>query len=127
MAAMVKNYPNLHLHFSLDKESMIRKEQVMALDPPMKNRIFFSYQCDKGEYPDMSKLITKGVSLFFFDNYLVPPLLYAELLAKDGPEFGALCPLNIRKAKQKSIEGTCGECKRCFDGTLSGERQEPTV
>ena len=119
MAAMVKNYPNLHLHFSLDKESMIRKEQVMALEPPMGDRLFFSYQCDKGEYPDMSALIAKGVSLFFFDNYKVPPLLYATLLAKAGPEYGALCPLNIRKAKGDSIEGTCGECKRCFDGTLS--------
>jgi hypothetical protein len=129
MAVGVRNYPNLHLHFSLDKESLNRAAQVMDLfaqtysdedSRSFEDRIFFSYQCDKGEYPDMDYLIRQGVSLFFFDNYEVPALLYAELLSKDGAAYDALCPLNIRKAKGKSIEGTCNECRRCFDGTLSG-------
>ncbi len=118
MAKLVKNYPNLHLHFSLDKESLIRREKVIELDIPMKDRIFFSYQCDKGEWPDMQQIMDDhGVSLFFYDNYSPPPLLYSELLNENGERYKALCPLNIRKAHDQSIEGTCGECKRCFDGS----------
>tara|TARA_Y100000004_G_scaffold173794_1_gene211976 strand:+ start:292 stop:1122 length:831 start_codon:yes stop_codon:yes gene_type:complete len=118
MAAKVGNYPNLHLHFSLDKESMVRKLKMNEMDFPMKDRIFFSYQCDKDEYPDMDYLIkAHGVSLFFFDNYKVPPLLYHELKSKADVKYDSLCPLNIRKANEESIEGTCGECRRCFDGT----------
>ena len=117
MAAQVKNYPNLHLHFSLDKESMERKEQVLALDPPMIDRMFFSYQTDKMEWPDIAGLRELGVSLFFFDNYEVPPLMYSTM-DKDGPDFRALCPLNVRKAENKDITGTCAECRQCFDGTF---------
>ena len=119
-AALLGNWPNIYLHFSLDKHSLDRQQKVMdMLDDDMKERIFFSYQTESGEIPDMYELMDRGVALFFFDNYKVPPLFFAELRAQMADyltRWDALCPLNTRRSSGKSIEGTCNECRMCFDG-----------
>jgi hypothetical protein len=116
MAALVDENPNIHLHFSLDKESLNRMEKANSV---VNRRIFFSYQTDKGEEPNISELIDSGVSLFFFDNYQVPEYIYWDLKTKEDM-FNYLCPLNVRRTEGKSIEGTCDDCRRCFNGDLSG-------
>ena len=118
MAAMVKNWPNIHLHFSLDKHSLDRRDKTLELlDPIMKGRIFFSYQTEKGETPDIDHLMDNhGVSLFFYDNYKITPLQYYEIAA-DTKKWFAMCPLNIRRSREESIEGTCNDCRKCFDGS----------
>ena len=118
MAVLVKDWPNIYLHFSLDKHSLDRRETVLELydDNPMKDRLFFSYQTESGEYPNMEYLMDKhDVKLFFYDNYKIPPLYYPEVAANLKPWF-ALCPLNIRKAREEDIAGTCNECRKCFNG-----------
>jgi hypothetical protein len=48
MAAEIKEYPNVYVHFSLDKASLKRREQFESMPKKTKN-YFFSYQCDKDE------------------------------------------------------------------------------
>jgi len=108
MAALVGNYESLHLHFSLDAHSLERRDKALAL---VSRPIFFSYQCGKGEQPDIEYLTTNhGVSLFFFDNYYLTSPVYEEKFKQ------FLCPLNLNRTNTGDISGSCGECRRCFNG-----------
>jgi len=118
MAGRVENWPNIYLHFSLDKHSLKRRVDLRELfdEFGMKDRIFFSYQCEKGEHPDIRDLMENHeVKLFFYDNYKITPLQYPEIAANEDM-WGAMCPLNIRRTKGDTIEGTCNECRKCFNG-----------
>lgn len=109
MAAKVGNYESLHLHFSLDRHSLERREAAMKL---IERPIFFSYQCEKGEKPDVKHLTQNhGVSLFFFDNYYLTDPIYEEQFKQ------FLCPLNLNRTNVGDITNSCGECRRCFDGS----------
>ena len=120
MAVLLQNWPNIYLHFSLDKHSLDRRDTVLDAmaeqGAPMLNRIFFSYQTEKGEMPDIVYLMANyGVKLFFYDNYKITPLQYHEIAA-DERKWGAMCPLNIRRSRDESIEGACNDCRSCFNG-----------
>ena len=108
MASLVGDYKSLHLHFSLDKHSLERREQVLA---HIQRPIFFSYQCEKEEMPDVQYLVDNhGVSLFFFDNYYITDPIYE----KDFIQY--LCPLNLNRTNDGSITDSCTNCKKCFNG-----------
>jgi len=103
MAAQVKNYPNVYVHFSLDQASLDRKLKFEQM-PKLSENFFFSYQCDKDEMPKKENLV--GVSVLFFDKY-VPHGKWQSIDKK------ILCPLNTRE----DITNTCETCRRCFDGS----------
>jgi hypothetical protein len=113
MAAIVGDYESLHLHFSLDRHSLERREAAIKL---VERPIFFSYQCEKGEKPDVKHLTQNhGVSLFFFDNYYLTDPIYEEQFKQ------FLCPLNLNRTNTGDITGSCGECRRCFNGHWLGD------
>jgi hypothetical protein len=108
MASLVMDYDSLHLHFSLDKHSLERREQVLSL---INRPIFFSYQCEKDEKPDVQHLVDNhGVSLFFFNNYYLTDPIYETDFAQ------YLCPLNMNRTKKGTIVDSCNNCKKCFSG-----------
>jgi hypothetical protein len=103
LAAKVIDRPNVFIHFSLDRNSMARREQFLKANPLSKN-YFFSYQCEADEVP--SSLVLSKVSVLFFNDYkftCAPNTLSAEIV----------CPLN----GSSDIRGTCESCRRCFDGS----------
>lgn len=110
MAALVEDYPNLHLHFSLDRHSMERRAQALEAMGEGHRPIFFSYQCERGEEPDVDDLVSRGVSLFFFDNYRAPDF-YIE------NHTDVLCPLNLNRTEKNDITDSCVDCGKCFDGS----------
>ena len=103
LAAQIGNFANVFIHFSLDKNSLSRKDKFLSCRPLSKN-FFFSYQCLPDEMPDPSAL--GGSSVLFFDNYKPTGSLEAY-----QPEI--ICPLN----ESADIRGVCIDCRRCFDGT----------
>lgn len=108
MVALVEDHPSVHLHFSLDQHSLERRDAALAL---VKRPIFFSYQCAKGEKPDVEHLVQNhGVSLFFFDNYYLTDPIYE----KEFEQF--LCPLNLNRTNKGDITDSCGNCRKCFNG-----------
>jgi len=108
MAALIAPHPNLHLHFSLDAHSLERRDKALDL---VNRPIFFSYQCQKGEKPDVDLLTSEhGVSLFFFDNYYLTDPVY------EIDHMDVLCPLNLNRTNTGDIAGSCGECRKCFNG-----------
>ena len=108
MASLVMDYDSLHLHFSLDKHSLERREQVLSL---INRPIFFSYQCEKDEKPDVQHLVDNhGVSLFFFNNYYLTDPIYETDFAQ------YLCPLNMNRTNKGTIVDSCNNCKKCFSG-----------
>jgi len=108
LASKVMDYDSLHLHFSLDKHSLERREQVLSL---INRPIFFSYQCEKDEKPDVQHLVDNhGVSLFFFNNYYLTDPIYET----DFSQY--LCPLNMNRTNKGTIVDSCGNCKKCFNG-----------
>ncbi len=108
MAAKVGDFPNLFVHFSLDRDSKGRAAQFLRARP-RSSRYFFSYQCARGEVPDLTSL--SGSSVLFFDNYQ-PTTDLAGL----PPE--VVCPLN----SSSSISGVCESCRRCFNGNAVEHR-----
>lgn len=102
-AARVDHAPNVFVHFSLDKHSLGRRNEVNAARPRSRN-LFFSYQCDAEEVPPHENL--KHVSVLFFDNY--KPTTDLKRYPQD-----VVCPLN----GAADITNTCNRCRRCFDGT----------
>lgn len=94
-AAMVKNRPNVFLHFSLDRHSMSRLTSIAELGG-IKAKHHYSYQYDAdevGSYPN-------GVKIVFGHDYQLP-------VGVDGPE---VCPLN----QLSDITNACQSCRRCF-------------
>lgn len=109
LAPTVADHPNLHLHFSLDQYSLDRGAKVR---PQMSRPIFFSYQCAKGEKPDIHRLAEEHhISLFFFDNYVLTDTRYVD---DDYRRY--ICPLNYNRTSTGDITGSCGQCRKCFDG-----------
>jgi len=100
---LLRNRPNVFVHFSLDKQSMQRRTALLTmLDGVKPTNLFFSYQCDKNEdytFQDVASVV-------FLDRYKPQTKL---------PDDEAICPLN----RFDNIEGMCGWCRRCFDGTAT--------
>jgi hypothetical protein len=107
LAAMLPALPNVYVHFSTDRSSMPRLDEMRRL-APSGLRWFWSYQCDKGEVPP------DGVAPVVFRNH------YERLgTAEADPPTDGDCPLNyLRK-----IDGACRRCRRCFDGTAVAEAE----
>lgn len=98
-AAMIEEFPQVFVHFSLDKHSMERRIQFLEASPRSQN-FFFSYQCERDEVSPEGL----GVSVIFHRRYKPPT--GANL---DDP---ALCPLN----KLDDCTNACTNCRRCFNG-----------
>jgi hypothetical protein len=109
LAPTVADHRNLHLHFSLDRDSL---DRGLAVRRRISRPIFFSYQCAKGEKPDIHTLAhDHHISLFFFDNYVLTAPHY------NRDEYRRyICPLNYNRTSTGDISGSCGQCRRCFDG-----------
>jgi hypothetical protein len=98
MAGQILEYPNVFVHFSLDKYSLDRKDQVAW---KTKNH-HYSYQYSPGEtenYPE-------GVKVVFGHNYKLP----VEISGTKGVIKEEVCPLNLTD----DMSGTCISCRRCF-------------
>jgi hypothetical protein len=94
MAGLIEEAPNVWVHFSLDRDSLERRERIEWRT----HRHHFSYQYapdEMGHYP-------AGVDIVFGHDYKLP-------MGVSGPE---TCPLN----HMTSIAGACGPCRRCFGG-----------
>jgi hypothetical protein len=102
-AAQIDHAPNVFIHFSLDRHSLGRRAEFIALNPKSRN-YFFSYQCDKGEVPPLKNL--QHVAVMFFDNY--QPTTDLKQFPKE-----IVCPLNT----VEDISDVCVTCRRCFDGS----------
>lgn len=100
-AVNIKPAANVYVHFSLDRHSWIRAAAMR----PYGGNWFWSYQCDAGERPEKSL-----APVVFYDGY--DPS--GEPLNADD------CPLN----SAADISGTCGRCRRCFDGTAVARSKE---
>ncbi len=109
MAAAIEDRPNVFVHFSLDKNSRLRRDDFLTLKPKSKN-FFFSYQAEEGEEPSLDAI--RGVSVVFFNNYKPKSGLNTY-------ESDVICPLNERA----DIADVCESCRRCFDGTAVKHRR----
>lgn len=94
--------PNIWVHFSLDGDSLDRKEKVDALYKSPSN-LFFSFQVDKNQ---SLETVPAGVSVLFFDKYKLQGS--NERFRKSA----ATCPLNTAT----DISNMCHQCRRCFNG-----------
>jgi hypothetical protein len=107
-AARLKWADNLYLHFSLDANSLNRRDKLLELRPPA--RLFFTYQGAPGEVINDSH----GCALVFAHGY------QRALLGPDLPP-EVVCPLHDLcdpAMPRESAAGACAQCRRCFDGTL---------
>ena len=68
--------------------------------------VFFSYQVHPDE--ELSHEVVEGNSLIFMHDYAPVPNPYKQDYASN------FCPLN----GADTIKNMCGNCRRCFDGTL---------
>jgi hypothetical protein len=94
MAGLIEEAPNVWVHFSLDRDSLERRERIEWRT----NRHHFSYQYapdEMGHYP-------AGVDIVFGHDYKLP-------IGVSGPE---TCLLN----HVTDITSACGSCRRCFGG-----------
>ena len=105
------NLNNVFIHFSLDKSSMKRREEVLKKFKKRPKNLFFSYQCDANE---RLKSIPSDISVLFFDQYKIP----SE--SKKFTESSATCPLNLNE----DINGMCNRCRLCFDGSALASKTE---
>lgn len=97
LASRVVPRPNVFVHFSVDRSSTARLDEMRRLTSGSDLQWFHSYQCDRGEIPPA------GVApVIFRDGY---DLAGSEPVAGD-------CPLN----SAESIENVCASCRRCFNG-----------
>jgi hypothetical protein len=98
LASRVAPRDNVYLHFSVDKSSWARLDEMRRLTRGSLLQWFWSYQCDKGETmpsPDVAPVI-------FRHNY---DLAGDTAVAND-------CPLNTSDC----IVRICETCRRCFNG-----------
>lgn len=109
--AALANLKNVFIHFSLDKSSMKRREEVLMKFKKRPINIFFSYQCDTNE---SLASIPSDISVLFFDQYKIPS--ESKKLARSS----AICPLNLNE----DINGMCNRCRRCFDGSALASKTE---
>jgi hypothetical protein len=106
LASKVTPRPNVWMHFSVDKASWGRLEDMRRMAPPSL-QWHWSYQCDKNESPPSE---AKDALVIFRDSYL----LTSAMQTND-------CPLN----GAEDITGMCKTCRRCFGG--EAYRQEKLV
>lgn len=85
---------NVFVHFSVDQHSWTRAAAMRQYA----GNWFWSYQADAGELPAKS---------------LAPVVFYDGYDPAGEPLNGDDCPLNAAE----DITGTCGRCRRCFDGS----------
>lgn len=98
VAATVVPRKNVYLHFSVDRSSWERLTEFAFLAPRSLNW-HWSYQCDADEVPP------ERIAPVVFRNHYKPK-------PGESPREGD-CPLNW----VEDISGTCGRCRRCFDGS----------
>lgn len=99
----LKNLANVWVHFSLDGDTLDRREAVLKLTQGDMTNLFFSYQTDKDE---VLTALPRDISVLFFDRYRVPTNSETFL------SHPALCPLN----SNDDITNVCNTCRRCFSG-----------
>jgi len=92
MAGEILEAPNVFVHFSLDRESLERKNQIVWKT----SKHHFSYQYS----PEESGLYPDGIKIVFGHDYKLPEKI-------SGDE---ICPLNLNE----NIAGICIKCRRCF-------------
>jgi len=100
-AVNIEPAANVFVHFSLDQHSWTRAAAMREY----RGNWFWSYQCDAGEKPEKS---------------LAPVVFYDGYDPADEPLNGDDCPLNAAD----DIAGTCGRCRRCFDGSAASRAKE---
>ncbi len=105
------NLDNIWIHFSLDRESIKRKELLQKLLKHTPHNLFFSYQADKNEQLDC---IPEDISVLFFDGYKLTPA------NKHLQTEAAVCPLNL----STDIANVCRSCRRCFNNQAVEMRSE---
>lgn len=99
LASKLISYPNHHIHISLDRSTIERKEEFSKL---LKNlNHFFSYQVHPEE--DLHEDTVDRSSLIFMHDYEKIPQKYEKNINK-------FCPLN----GAQNITDKCENCRRCF-------------
>ena len=99
----LKDLVNVWVHFSLDRDTLKRKDEVEKLTQENMSNLFFSYQTDRDEVIDK---VPEDISVLFFDRYRIPR--NSNLLSNHP----SLCPLNLAE----EITNVCHSCRRCFNG-----------
>jgi hypothetical protein len=99
----LKDLVNVWVHFSLDRDTLKRRDEVEKLTQGDMRNLFYSYQTDRGE---LVAQVPQGISVLFFDKYRIPE---GSNVLNDHP---SLCPLNLTN----DISNVCYSCRRCFNG-----------
>ncbi|MDB3953798.1 EVE domain-containing protein [Alphaproteobacteria bacterium] len=104
-ASKIRPHKNHYIHISLDRTSIASKVQIRSMFNDQ--QVFFSYQA----YPDeeLAQETVEEADLIFMHDYVDVPKEYKNKYVEK------FCPLN----GALSITDACGECQRCFDGSLS--------
>ena len=105
-ASKIKFHKNHYIHISLDRTSIASKAQIRSMFRDQ--QVFFSYQAYPHE--ELTEETVKEADLIFMHDYV------DVLEAYNKKDFEKFCPLN----GAESIADACGECQRCFDGSLGG-------
>ncbi|MDC0541797.1 EVE domain-containing protein [Paracoccaceae bacterium] len=104
LAAQLKYHNNHHIHLSLDRSLIDQKAQIRSMFKH--DKVFFSYQVHPEETVENS--VIDKVDLIFMHDYQAIPSEFEESNEK-------FCPLN----GANTITDACGQCRRCFDGSLA--------
>jgi len=104
LAAQLHYHHNHFIHLSLDRSLIDQKSQIRSMFKH--GQVFFSYQVHPEETVRMS--IVENVDLIFMHDYQPIPVEFERHDDK-------FCPLN----GAESITDACGQCRRCFDGSLA--------
>ena len=103
LAAQLKPNPNHYIHLSLDRTLIDQKSQIRSMFKH--ENVHFSYQVHPDE--TLSEETASKVDLIFLHDYAPIPEHHRHKIDK-------FCPLN----GAESITDACGQCRRCFDGSL---------
>jgi hypothetical protein len=103
LAAQLNYHHNHFIHLSLDRSLIDQKSQIRSMFKH--DQVFFSYQVHPDETLDSS--VIDQVNLIFMHDYQSIPTKFKKRNDK-------FCPLN----GAESITDACGQCRRCFDGSL---------
>jgi len=104
LAAQLNYHKNHFIHLSLDRSLIAKKSQIRSMFNH--HQVFFSYQVHPKETIDFS--IINNVDLIFMHDYHPIPRKFEKYSDR-------FCPLN----GAESITDVCGQCRRCFDGSLA--------
>ena len=103
LAAQLRPNPNHYIHLSLDRTLIGQQSQIRSMFKH--ENIHFSYQVHPDE--TLSEETASKVDLIFLHDYAPIPERHRHKIDK-------FCPLN----GAESITDACGQCRRCFDGSL---------